>query len=180
MGCSELENWVPQSTPHYFSAVFLQVSTQLQFLCKIRVKYGCWPCLHTSYLMFIETGGHCYPLICIEKDQTAHSDFPCTVGVCVDMYFMEKGLSFPWVSGQASAGESVSIARFHISKHSQHRPGRDKTRWVSPLKMLSESKWSQWNALLVPFVSERRFQWIFREILINPDTEYSGSEVLWV
>lgn len=64
VGHSEPENWIPQwswgSTSFCFSAVFLQVSTQLQFLCKICVKYGCWPRLHTFYLMFIETRHHCY------------------------------------------------------------------------------------------------------------------------
>lgn len=45
VGWSEPEIWVPQwswgPTSLCFSAAFLQVSIQLQFLCKICVKYGC-------------------------------------------------------------------------------------------------------------------------------------------
>ena len=44
----------------------------------------------------------------VKKDQTTRSDFPHTVGMCVDLYCMEGGLSFPRVSGQASAEERAS------------------------------------------------------------------------
>lgn len=76
--------------------------------------------------------------------------------------------------------ETVSIAGFHVSKHTQHRLGQDKKRWVSPLKRLSEHKLFPWNAFLMLFVSEQRFQWVFQELFINWDTKCSSSETLWV
>lgn len=190
VGWSEPEIWVPQwswgPTSLCFSAAFLQVSTQLQFLCKICVKYGCWPCLHTFYLMFIETRRYCsqapvlFTNLYWKRSNNTLRFLPHCRDVCrYVLHGTRSFISLGFWSGNRRR-ESVSVARFHISKYTQHRLGQDKKRRVSPLKMFSEHKWSQWNALLMLFVSECRFQWIFQEIFINSDAEYSSSEILWV
>lgn len=96
------------------------------------VKYGCWPCLHNfiwssqgSDVTVI--GLPCYPLVCIKKDQTAHSDFHRTAGVCVDLCYVERGLAFPWVSVQASSVESATPLHKSIFQ-SAPGTGWDRTR----------------------------------------------------
>lgn len=150
VGCSEPENWVPQwswgSTSLCFSAVFLQVSTQLQFLCKIHVKYECWPRLHTVYLIFIETRRHCYraPVLSTnpywKRSNNTIRFAPRCRDVCwCVLHGTRAFISLGFCSGICRR-ESVSIAHFPMSKYTRHRLGQDKKRWVSPLKMLSREQ----------------------------------------